>query len=480
MKLKECVNDLKSKLYIEVQDYQHTKSKFDELCMKRDVLKEIVDIVENNDVRIINDNLFLLGMQLPIIYGEVEGNRIFDMIMETVFKQNASDNNLDNEIKNSKFKLLQSKLNDDCLSFINEIKLLESKLILRKSEIIEYRRILSNYKYNGLITPSQVDLLVNFMTKYNMDGKDQIRILESIRIHNIRVKDSDSKISYTVVNMLDNSYEKYEIDQLDELRNQNKFSTTIDSFCRTLKMGNSVEEVINLMPELDSGSYTLEEFDYIYKSIINNLIDELIDSITSISDSEIYNDIELRKVVIQEYNENRYRYNKIMDDYQSKRQNYFENLEQQFSNQKEEITNNLFYKLAAFGEISYLEKDIKDFPEEYFPKVRQLLEKKKNGKTTSDIDRSFNAHKQLKGYRELRVDQVRIIYKHLSQNNYLIVGAFVKKSDNDRKMYRTMVERGTDVDISTPELLQTQLENSIEVENRLYSMIDEKARKGSR
>ena len=52
------------------------------------------------------------------------------------------------------------------------------------------------------------------------------------------------------------------------------------------------------------------------------------------------------------------------------------------------------------------------------------------------MDKSFKAiHKQMKEYRELRWDQVRIVYKHLSENNYLIVGAFVKKDNNDRNTY---------------------------------------------
>jgi phage-related protein len=382
----------------------------------------------------------------------------------------------------SKLSSIRNKFKEDYQYLDEQIQFLENKLFLNQQIMIEYRRILSNYKYNGLITSNQIDLIVRFMQKYKMDTKDQIRILESIRIHNIKIKYSDSKVSYTVINMLDNFYSKYEIDFLEKTKFQDKFNMVIDSFYRSLKTNDSPQDTIDLMPDLDSGDYSLEEFDYIYKNILNRMIDGLNDNINSISDPQIYNDIELRKVVIEEYNENKYKYSKLLYSYNSKRQTYCIKLEKKPELESNEtIVNNLFYQFTSFGESSYLEKDIKDFPEEYLSKVKQLLERKKYDKLSPDMDKPFNnSHKKMKEYRELRLDQIRIIYKHLFQNNYLIIGAFVKKTDNDRKMYQSMIERENSLDFSNSELFKEQLDKSLEVENRLYTMIDEKARKGSR
>ena len=43
--------------------------------------------------------------------------------------------------------------------------------------------------------------------------------------------------------------------------------------------------------------------------------------------------------------------------------------------------------------------------------------------------------------RELRNDQIRIIYSHIKDNYYKIDGVFVKKDDNDLKRYRNLNNR---------------------------------------
>lgn len=474
MQLHECVNDLKSKLYTEVQNFEHLKSNLEDIKTKKDILTEIISFFDDNNKEALVNNFFHLGLLLPIIYSEVEANSIYEKINSNLYSNND----------NKTLSLIKTKFKDDLQSFSNQTKLLENQIAIKKSTIIEFRKILSNYKYSGLLTPLQIELITRIMKDYNYDKKDQIRILESIRIHNIRVKYEDnSKISYTVVNMLDEKYQKYEISQVEEAEFKDKFQTTIDSFYRSIRMDDAIDDIIDLMPELESGNYSLEEFDYIYKKIINHLIDDLVENISYMSDQNIYSDVELRKVVIQEYNENKYKYNKLKYYYNKRRQNYCSKIEntKEIENIEDEIVNNIFYQLTSSGESSYLERDIKDFPEEYLLKVKQLIEKKKYDKLSPDMDKYFSSiNRQMKEYRELRWDQVRIIYKHLSQNNFLIVGAFVKKTDNDRKMYGSIASRGTNIDISTPELIQTQVQKSEQIEHRLYEFIDEKSRKGSR
>jgi hypothetical protein len=51
----------------------------------------------------------------------------------------------------------------------------------------------------------------------------------------------------------------------------------------------------------------------------------------------------------------------------------------------------------------------------------------------------LKSHKALKGYIELRYDQVRIILKHIKDNIYNVYGVFAKKDDNDVNMYKTIV-----------------------------------------
>ena len=336
MQLRECVNDLKSKLYTEVQNYQHLEQDYQNLKLKKDMLIEILNHFETNNLEIIETNSFQIGLILPLIYDEMESSSIYNQIVSCIYSN-------DYEKTSKKIQVIKTKLTNDLQNFSNQIKLLSNQLSIKKVTMIEYRRILSNFKYLGLITPYQIELITKVMQQYNYDEKDQIRIFESIRMHNIRVKFEDkSKISNTVVNMLDCEYKKYEIDQLDDIKFKSKFQTIIDSFFNSIKIVDSIDDVIELMPELESGNYEFDEFDYIYKSVINRLIGELEESISSISDPEIYNDIELRKVVIQEYNENKFKFGKLQYSYNTKRQAYLSKLEQ--SKELETIDDNIIKK----------------------------------------------------------------------------------------------------------------------------------------
>ncbi len=478
MQLKEHINALKSKLYTEIKNYENIKQELESLVVKKDVLNEIINYLKNTSTEEMTKNSFQLGLSLPIVYGEVEANNIYDKILSCIYSN-------DQENSNKKIELLKTKFNSDLEYFSNQHELLKNQISIKTTTIIEYRRILSNFKYYGLITSLQIDLLTKFMQQYQYSPKDQIIILESIRIHNIRVKHEDkSKISYTVFNMLEEKYEKYDIDELERIEYKDKFKPLIDSFNTSIKMCSNVEDVIELMPELESDNYTFEEFCYIYKNVLNYLINELNESINSISDPEIYKDIELRKVVLQEYNECKYKYSKIQYLYNNQRQKYLYKLKQEKESEVVDNAtpvNNIFYQLLSNGETTYLEKDIKDFPEEYLSKVKKLIEDKKYDRLAPDMDKSFKAiHKQMKEYRELRWDQVRIVYKHLSENNYLIVGAFVKKDNNDRNTYGNIASRYNSIDISTSQLLEKELQNSSIVESRLFNYIDENRRKGSR
>ena len=88
-------------------------------------------------------------------------------------------------------------------------------------------------------------------------------------------------------------------------------------------------------------------------------------------------------------------------------------------------------------------------------------------------------NKNLKGYTELRYDQVRIILKHVKDNIYNVQGVFVKKDDNDIHMYTTMANRMIP-DISTERLLSYQLELAEKTEEELKKLVQEKGRKGTR
>ena len=57
------------------------------------------------------------------------------------------------------------------------------------------------------------------------------------------------------------------------------------------------------------------------------------------------------------------------------------------------------------------------------------------------------------GNSEIKDDQIRIIYRHIKDNEYVIIGVFIKKDDNPMNLYKIHCNRKTDsiVDSNTVE-----------------------------
>ena len=140
----------------------------------------------------------------------------------------------------------------------------------------------------------------------------------------------------------------------------------------------------------------------------------------------------------------------------------------------------LIYSCSFVGGVKpRILSDMKDVPFEYYEKVLELINSFKSGENSRDEFKALRSSKVLKGYTELRSDQIRIVLKHVKGNIYSVCGVFVKKDDNDIPMYTAMVKREIP-DISTEEKLNYQLLISEYTENELEKLVKEKSRKGSR
>lgn len=132
--------------------------------------------------------------------------------------------------------------------------------------------------------------------------------------------------------------------------------------------------------------------------------------------------------------------------------------------------NKLFYYAKTSGK-SYLEDDIKSlFPEDSYNAVINLLIRFKNGHLMpSQRKNLISANALTRGYSEIRDDQIRIIYKRLKDNEYAIVGAFIKKADNNLLTYQTICERN-----------QRLLISDEEFEKNFFEQLTQNAHRGGR
>ena len=343
--------------------------------------------------------------------------------------------------------------------------------------IIEYRRILSNLKYDGIITSNQIELILQILDKYEIDKINKIRLLELIRIHNM--KNRNFKASYTVLNMINEKYDKYIIDDEDNYKMREEFTPLIESFYNSIIKENDITELIYLLPSMDGENYTLEQFDYVIENIINKLIELLNEKIELISSIEVYNDIILRKVVISEYNEVKSKYKKLSYFYHHQHHMY-EYKQELLKPNDQIIKNNLFYAFPNGGRQSYIEKDITNMPQEYLDTVKYLLDNFKMDSLSYKENKNLTSNKLLKEFKELRRDQVRIIYKQIKDNNFLLVGMFTKKCDNDQKNYINISQRNTRIDLSSDDLYQQNQVMSEQIEENINNYVKINSRKGIR
>ena len=84
----------------------------------------------------------------------------------------------------------------------------------------------------------------------------------------------------------------------------------------------------------------------------------------------------------------------------------------------------------------YFVRDLMNIREEAYETILDLIEAFKRGNNVNTKYLSTNSN-----FIELKKDQIRIVLKPLGNNNYSVMGAFIKKSTNDIHLYQTMFNR---------------------------------------
>ena len=73
------------------------------------------------------------------------------------------------------------------------------------------------------------------------------------------------------------------------------------------------------------------------------------------------------------------------------------------------------------------------------------------------------------GLKEIKNDQVRIIYRHIEGNKYVIIGIFQKKRDLDKRSLESMYKRPIN-----------NIKHLSEIETELFKNMDENMHHGGR
>lgn len=470
---------LKSLLRSIITLYEEKRIISDNAKYQLDIYKEIISLINDVDLNTLFSNTLSLNLLLPLIYSPEEAENIGNKISGYAYQLIKLSNNKDLE---DEYNKILKKLNDIVGKIISEYEVLNSKSITYKQEFEDLndkayicRGILYRINTKMFISGYQINEVKKLLDENNWSNEHQIIILEYINHHNISCKFKSPKLSFTTIRMIEDDFELYDTNELIDKDLKNKLDDWSNSVFETIL----TEEDISMIPNfIDEMSIWMDDetFEYSIKSVLNKFLNSLKECKENMLKDNNYDDVEIRKLIILEYNSYYYKYLKLKKYYESRV--YKESVEESKEEEIAQEENHLFF--ATSNSKAYVEKDILDIPEEYYQRVKKLIEGFKFGTLNDHNIENFVSNSKLKGYRKLKEDQIRIVYRPLGNNNYLILGIMLKKSDRANKDYIKIINRDYNYDISDEFTYSEQKIENETIYNNLIEYLDEYSRKGNR
>lgn len=339
--------------------------------------------------------------------------------------------------------------------------LIMNNMRLKATNINNICVIISRAEHAGLISEEEEILLLNEMQYYGLT----------------RYKSENDKVRYEIEekygripNILQFGYEV-----LPQVETSNKalndYVKAIHSYLVVEKVYDS-EEISKLLEEYKGYCLNDSEYEYILISLLNKLLDDLYDYYEMLMDKDIYRSTTQRNDTINEFNVCLKIYLKIREIEESFNKIIETDVDEEEKTQYGKV---LVYP-GEYPKIKLL-SDMDDMREESYGTMFELLDDFKNGTISSNnIKRIMKG--QNKDYTELKSDQVRIVIKHIKDKYYAIMGAFLKKGNNDRKTYAKLFARQIpNIDDMKEEDI---LNNSLLAEELIKETVIQQGRKGSR
>lgn len=446
------------------------------------IFKEMLSLINEVELNTLMDNTFSLNLFLEQVYSEEESKSIFNKIYQCAYQlKNLYGNDALKDEYNKHLKILNgvvARIIDNYETLYMKSIPYEKEVDNLKEENLLCRGILYRLNTHKYLNNFQIDYIKKLMDENNVSLEHQIIILEYVNNHNINCKFDNPKRSFTTIKMMETEFDLFDTDE----------SITVDEKIKLDAWAISVFDSVMTSEELDFDEFLddmskwmdKESSDYALKTVLNKFLSALQECKENMLEGENYFDIELRKLIIMEYNSyyykflkiKKYFYNKLLKDNEVDESVLEENYNEAIS--KKQL---LF---AMTNNKSYVERDILSVPEEYYSRVKKLLDGFRTGELNHQNIESFSSNSRFRGYKKLKEDQIRIPYRHIGDQNYLILGIMVKKSDRDNKRYGNIISRDYEYDISTSKTYQEKCIESDEVFNNLMEYIEENSRQGNR
>jgi len=363
--------------------------------------------------------------------------------------------NLTNEIKN---KYLENK---------EEKEEILINLSLMETNIPCINRVINSLKFSQLISNDDIGVVNKIVREFDYSDTEVAFLIENLFLYNEEIKNKKlDKISsddkYKFINLLSIGNEVIELPFVEDDLSLQCIADSIYDILDNCPYDIIVDNYIDILPVVGKDVKNIDELKYVIIKLLEKFRNSLNERIELIKDEDFIMNLDIKNEIAEECY-------KFMDQYLLFR-NYMDDkleLTQEENNDAIDDENKLFYLINNGGKC-YLISDLKNMPLEYIAKVKELIDKfkdntisNKKNKKLVDFGREFS---------ELKDDQIRIIYKRIKDNNYLIYGAFIKKDDwKYRTDFKNVINR-----------VGTISENPLELEKEIDEYINEHQRKWSR
>ena len=306
----------------------------------------------------------------------------------------------------------------------NDLFILEEQKRIEKAKLKNLTLALSSLKYKQILSPSLMDYIKDILLEEKLSEVEIINIFEKIKIHNSKCQDKTNRISgndlFLILNMLNQGYEDIVIK--DHAKKEKL--EMVAKKCLALIEGNpltKVTEVLNI-----EEVYNAKDARYIYSLMLKHYQNEIIALVEVLKNPEFYFNIAILQDIKDDYKILYQKYMYVRNLLDNLKDDIYEKETEEVSLDEEE-TINLYYSTNSYDPNKcYFINDLMALREESLQSVLDLINDFKNGKKSRI--------KMLSGYHglfELKSDQIRIVLKLMDNQNYSVMGVFIKKADND-------------------------------------------------
>ena len=294
-------------------------------------------------------------------------------------------------------------------------------------------------------------------------------------------KEYASRIYNEIPNILNADYEVIKEPEVDISRRAS-LNRIVEEITNTLRCTKK-DKIIALLESYEKYELNNNEYNYIIIKVLNNFNEELISYYQLLLDKETYSKISNRREIIEDYYTELIRYLVVRDYYNKYNEVIIDEeyitLTDEEEKKLQEEKKLIFSTSLANPTKAKIIGDMDSVPYEYYNTVLELISNFVSGKNAKGEVKHLKNNGKLVGFMELKYDQVRIVFKHIKNNIYNVVGVFAKKANNDMTMYQTMANRMIP-DVTTEEKLNKQLELGEIILKQLTNLVEVKSRKGTR